>query len=96
MMTPAEVLERLRLEWCKEQDTSAESGKGASASISDLEPAAIGGLAIAACVNHLQPFDAIEREEHTRPGFIRSDCRRCGRFLGYRPKGNFVHFEECG
>ena len=96
MMTPAELLEKLRLEWCKDQVTIATSREGASASISDLEPATIGGLSIAACVNHLQPFDAIEREEPTRPGFIRSDCRRCGRFLGYRPKRNVVHFDACG
>lgn len=37
------------------------------------------------CRYHIMPFDAIEDEDPRRPGAIRSVCRHCGRFLGYRP-----------
>ncbi len=43
------------------------------------------GVAIERCKSHLPPFDAIESADAFRPGWLRSTCRRCGKFLGYRP-----------
>ncbi len=36
------------------------------------------------CASHTPPFDMIEQAVPKRPGFVRSTCRACGRFLGYR------------
>jgi hypothetical protein len=35
------------------------------------------------CVSHLPPFDAVTTPDKTRTGWMRVQCRRCGRFLGY-------------
>ena len=45
------------------------------------------GVSIASCRSHLLPFDSVEILDANRPGMIRSSCRRCGRFLGFRPVG---------
>ncbi len=39
---------------------------------------------VTACGSHLPPFDAIEERDPKRFGYVRSTCRLCGRFLGYR------------
>lgn len=36
-----------------------------------------------ACI-HIPPFD--EREERAKDGQIKVYCRKCGRFIGYRPE----------
>lgn len=36
------------------------------------------------CQGHPQPLDMIDEPDKSRPGFIRSKCRHCGKFLGYR------------
>lgn len=36
------------------------------------------------CVCHIAPFDTIDRPDQSRIGWIRSQCRLCGAFLGYR------------
>jgi len=40
---------------------------------------------IGRCRVHLPPFDAVERSDPRRPGWVRLTCRTCGGFLGYSP-----------
>jgi hypothetical protein len=40
------------------------------------------------CISHNPPFDLIERPDVNRRGWIRSECRVCGKFIGYRPQGD--------
>lgn len=43
------------------------------------------GVAVKRCEAHMPPFDAIENNDARRRGWVRSTCRLCGKFLGYRP-----------
>ena len=52
--------------------------------ISNLKAVRLGGVSVQGCMEHLLPFDAIETTDIQRPGWVRSTCRLCGRFLGYR------------
>lgn len=36
------------------------------------------------CSGHASPFDLIDERDPKRPSYIRSTCRACGRFVGYR------------
>lgn len=45
----------------------------------------LAGVATERCESHLPPFDAVETNDSKRRGWMRSTCRKCGRFLGYRP-----------
>jgi hypothetical protein len=38
------------------------------------------------CITHIPPFTSIDTEPNDRPGWIRSRCKLCGTFLGYRLK----------
>lgn len=93
-MTP-ELLERLRNAWKTTLATEPDP-RNAPPVVAGLESVRAGGVAIAPCTHHMPPFDAIEFEDPRRPGFIRSDCRLCGRFLGYRPKANCLNLEGRG
>lgn len=37
------------------------------------------------CLQHNNPKDWLDEPATARPGWIRSTCRRCGAFVGYRP-----------
>ncbi len=94
-MTPPELLKKLQSAWNPTpNDTNETDGK--SKRVESIDAIRSGGVAIKPCEFHIPPFDAIESEDPTRPGCIRSDCRLCGRFLGYRPKDNRVHFKSRG
>jgi hypothetical protein len=100
-MTPPELLERLRTAWTTTQPiakpaTAGDANRGAidaAGTVANMESVRADGIAVERCTHHILPFDAIEYEDPRRPGFIRSDCRLCGCFLGYRPMGNPIHFE---
>ncbi|MDP1561995.1 MAG: hypothetical protein Q8M16_11505 [Pirellulaceae bacterium] len=79
MTTPAEILTQLQAAWGV---VPAVSGSPAFVS-PVLELLGYCGK-FEPCGAHVPPFDAVEETDNRRPGFIRSKCRQCGRFLGYR------------
>jgi hypothetical protein len=93
-MTP-ELQKRLQDAW-KTPPAKERKPTEATTVVSNLASVRAGGVAIERCSFHIPPFDAIEWEDPQRPGYIRSDCRLCGCFLGYRPKDNRLHFEGRG
>ena len=46
----------------------------------------LGGVAIERCLTHYPPYDLVDVPDSSRPGWIRSTCRKCGTFMGYRPE----------
>jgi hypothetical protein len=100
-MTSPELLEQLRTAWTTTQPTAKPATVGdakrgtidAAGTVANMESVRAGGIAVERCTYHIPPFDAIEYEDQRRPGFIRSDCRLCGCFLGYCPKGNPIDLE---
>ncbi len=79
--TTAEILNQLQTAW--NVGSIASTVKATPA-----EPKQIGEVRLSGntsrCTKHLLPFDAIDEPDKSRFGFIRSKCRHCGRFLGYR------------
>lgn len=88
-MTEAALLDRLRAAWDVPQErtgppeTHAATRTG-SKSVADLDAVKAAGVAVVRCGWHVQPFDALEEADRSRPGYVRSSCRLCGAFLGYR------------
>ncbi|MFN7878070.1 MAG: hypothetical protein ACK5PB_22315 [Pirellula sp.] len=68
----------------------AEQAGRVVGAIGDLDAVRFGGVAVVVCGIHSPPFDVVEEPEPRRPDWIRSTCRLCGRFLGYRPMQNSV------
>ncbi len=54
------------------------------------------GLAVTPCKYHIPPFDEVESIDQTRRSWICLRCRRCGRFLGYRPQSESVQLLNHG
>lgn len=88
-MTTLELLAELQTAWAVpivgklKADTATNQAR-----IVDLLANAGVGSAVTNCRMHLLPFDAVESADLSRVGWIRSSCRLCGRFLGFRPVAN--------
>jgi hypothetical protein len=93
MTTEATLLDRLRAAWNAPQEapeshithsTKLTTVEPLSLSVANLEAVRRAGVAVDHCELHLPPFDALEEPDYRRLGYIRSTCRICGAFLGYR------------
>jgi hypothetical protein len=86
MDTPTDILNQLRNAW-----TVAAVSSGVSIDATTTppnEPKQFAGVLLTGktepCRTHSPPFEMIDEPDKTRSGFIRSKCRHCGKFLGYR------------
>lgn len=76
-----------------EAGTAAETLAGTGAAIGTATPTArkptaaelLADRTPRRCWTHTDPREWLDEPAHRRPGFIRSTCRRCGGFVGYRP-----------
>ena len=70
-------------------DFDAPAGAIADADIAAMrqdKPAVIAAIR-RLCGGHLDVTDWIDAPHPDRPGWIRTTCRRCGKWLGNRPSG---------
>jgi hypothetical protein len=86
MDTPTDILNQLRNAWNAGAVASGEPGGGITKP--QAEPKQFGGVLLTGktepCGVHSPPLEMIDEPDKSRSGFIRSKCRHCGRFLGYR------------
>lgn len=93
--TPPNILDQLAAAWAlpepikpgpiKPGPTDPAPITGAPAPQKPVEPAPVRlERATPICRWHVPPFDLIDADDRARPGYVRSACRACGRFIGYR------------
>ena len=77
--TPPDVLARLQAAWLTPSLPAVDAANG-NAEV-EAEPATI-----AYCGPHNDPTQwEYSPDEYKRPGWRTAHCKRCGRFIGYRP-----------
>ena len=87
-MTPpldAELLDRLRVAWNAARMPPEQTGDR----LPDLLPRrTVAAARMSRCEAHGEPSQWEDEPAPYRPGWIRSTCRICGGFVGYRLKRN--------
>jgi hypothetical protein len=78
MNRESDLAAKLKAAWATLGRMRATDRPGQAAKLPD-------GLAFERCRCHVPPFDAVETTDPKRKGWLRTSCRRCGQFLGYRP-----------
>lgn len=94
MTTPADVLNQLKTAWTTAAvasvlpTTDAPAADLLATDAPQNKPKQFGGVLLSQktepCRGHSQPLEMIDEPDKARSGFIRSKCRHCGKFLGYR------------
>ena len=86
------LLDSLQAAWG--QAEAIPTRKTRAPAVATLPAVVGGGVATVRCLSHLPPFDAVCVADIKRRGWVRSHCRLCGRFLGYRPGANGIDLES--
>lgn len=87
-MANANLLNSLQAAW--EPAEAIPTRKTRAPAVASLPAVVGGGVAMVRCQSHLPPFDVTCTPDAKRRGWIRLQCRLCGRFLGYRPGANGI------
>lgn len=89
MTTPADILNQLQRAWASTAVATVRATTNEPTNQQPpQEPKQFAGVLLTGktepCQGHPQPLVMIDEPDKSRPGFIRSKCRHCGKFLGYR------------